>query len=71
MDLPVLAQVALLLMAASVAAPTFAIVVLALRIPFMDADRRREAHRSLDKLIRFVLRGRFATREGPVPNAYL
>jgi hypothetical protein len=51
-------EVAMLLVATAAAVPVLAIVLLALSIPFMQAERRAEAHRCLDKLTRFAIKDR-------------
>lgn len=58
MDIPVLAQVAVLLFAVTAAVPVLAVVAMAVVIPFMSDGRRREAHRCLNKLLGFVSRDR-------------
>jgi len=55
-DIPVLAQVALLVVAVAAAVPVVAIVAMTVLIPFMSDGRRREAHRCVNKLIRFAKR---------------
>lgn len=58
MDVPVLAQVAILVIAVAMAVPGITIVAMTVVIPFLSSGRRREAHRCLDKLIRFTTRDR-------------
>lgn len=62
MDLPVLAQVTVLLVAVGTVVPILAVVVMTLAIPFLSTDRRGEAHRCLNKLIHFAERDRATLR---------